>query len=179
MSVSSNSTIHIEADWRKLSQKISGLEGYAGRNAMAAAIPAAFRVIDRFNARMVKSAQWRTKPRGKKAFRKRAASKGGYAYKVQPKKPRDWMAGSGYYNYKPKEMRHAHFVEHGFTARGGHDISGRHFRQLAFDRRYRKAQIRFLQAVRVAIAIASKHPKGRVTVKQIEAKIGKAWGKKA
>ena len=175
----SNSTIHIEADWRKLSQKIVGLEGYAGRNAMAASIPAAFRVIDRFNARMIRSAQWRTKPRGKKAFRKKAASKGGYAYKVQPKKPRDFMTGSGYYNYKPKEMRHAHFVEHGFTARGGHDIAGRPFRKQAFNRKSRQAQRRFIEAVRVAIAIASKHPKGRVTVKQIEAKIGKAWGKKA
>ena len=52
----SNSTIHIESDWRKLSQKIVGLEGYAGRNAMAASIPAAFRVIDRFNARIIRSA---------------------------------------------------------------------------------------------------------------------------
>ena len=168
-----NRTITAEMQWKKIERKLANLAGFGAKNAMRAAAPAAFRLIDTQNAKSVENTSWKTDLNGRKqAFRKRASKKGGYKYKVE-------RAGQGIrarsmYNYKHPEMRHGHLVENGVR-----NTPPRKQRTTAFFRRKKAAQAKFMEALLVAIKLAGKHPKGRVSAKDVTNVVGTGWGDKA
>tara|TARA_R110000851_G_scaffold54209_1_gene128100 strand:+ start:410 stop:916 length:507 start_codon:yes stop_codon:yes gene_type:complete len=167
------SAVSFEIDYRKLQRKLEGLEKYAPRNAMKAAAGAAFKVINKENARIVGTASYKTPPHTP-SFRKRASRKGGYRLrKVRQKRDGSITARSDY-NTKHPEMVAAWFVERGYNTKGGR-VEARSFRAQALKAKKREAQGLFVEALSIAIDVASSNPKGKVSVRDIEGVLGKAW----
>lgn len=161
-------------EWRKLERKLSGMERFAPKNAMKAAATSAFRVIDFENAKLAKAGPYVT-PAKRPSFRQRASKKGGYRYKIRQAKDGSTSAQSMYNKWsKYPELFHAKLVEYGWESKGG-PVPGRGFRQTAFNRKKRAAQRRIVEAMRIAIKLACKHPKGRVRPKDVEQAVG-GWG---
>lgn len=157
-------------EWRKLERKLAGLERHAPRNAMRAAATSAFRAIDYENARLAAIGPYKTEDH-RPSFRRRAAKRGGYRYKIRQSK--NATSGSSAYAKASKypEMSHAFLVERGWDSKGGR-VEGRKFREIAFRRKRRKAQSRMVEALRVAIKLATSDPRGRVKAKDVENVVG-------
>lgn len=172
MMAKSPTFIDLDIEYRKLEKKLANLGGWGAANAMQAAAPAAMSVISKENARLVKTTQWRTRQRKKKAFRKRAGQKGGYVY-IDKARAGTVSAKAGY-NYKHPEMRIGHFAEDG----NGGEFKGWKHRRTAFFKKRKRAQFRMVKALAAAIEIASKHPKGKVSKKAVKAVVGPGWGKR-
>lgn len=163
------------AEWRRLEQRLLGMEKYVPRNAMRAASTAAFRVIDSENARRVRAAEWKT-PDHRPAFRRRAAMKSGYRYKIQ--QGRNTLTADSAYQKASRypELYHAFLVERGWKTSKGTTVAGRFLRATAFKTRRRAAQGKMIQALRVALDIATNHPRGYVKVGDVERTVG-GWKK--
>lgn len=158
-------------EWRALERKLTGLERYAPRNAMRAAATSAFRVVDSENARSVRETQWKT-PDHRPAFRRRAATRGGYRYKIRQRRDGSLTADSAYQKAsKYPELWHAYLVERGWKTKTG-NVPGRHLRAEAFKAKHRAAQARMVHAVRVAIDLAANHPRGLVRIGDVERTVG-------
>jgi len=167
------SVVGFEIDFKKLERKLQGLEKYAPRNAMKAAAGAAFKVINKENARIVKTASYKT-PMSPPAFRKRAAMKGGYRLRKVKQRRDGSITARSDYNTKHPEMVAAWFIERGYNTKNGR-VEARSFRGDAFKNKKSEAQKLFVEALSIAIDIASSNPKGRVSVRDIEGILGKAW----
>jgi|TARA_R110002012_G_scaffold282120_1_gene471779 hypothetical protein len=167
------SAVEFEIDFKRLQRKLAGLEKYAPRNAMKAAAGAAFKVVNKENARRVATASYKT-PMEPPAFRKRAAKKGGYRLRKVKQRRDGSITARSDYNTKHPEMEAAWFVERGYNTKNGR-VAGRHFRGEAFKAKKREAQALFLEALSVAIDVASSNPKGKVSMRDVEGVIGKAW----
>ena len=140
---------------------------------MKAAAGAAFKVINKENARIVSTASYKTPPHTP-SFRKRAARKACYRLrKVRQKRDGSITARSDY-NTKHPEMVAAWFVERGYNTKGGR-VEARSFRAQALKAKKREAQGLFVEALSIAIDVASSNPKGKVSVRDIEGVLGKAW----
>ena len=68
----------------------------------------------------------------------------------------------------------AWFVERGYNTKGGR-VEARSFRAQALKAKKREAQGLFVEALSIAIDVASSNPKGKVSVRDIEGVLGKAW----
>ena len=167
------SAVGFEIDYRKLQRKLEGLEKYAPRNAMKAAAGAAFKVINKENARIVSTASYKTPPHTP-SFRKRASMKGGYRLRKVKQKRDGSITARSDYNTKHPEMVAAWFVERGYNTKGGR-VEARSFRAQALKAKKREAQGLFVEALSIAIDVASSNPKGKVSVIDIEGVLGKAW----
>jgi len=167
------SVVDFEIDFKKLERKLQGLEKYAPKNAMKAAAGTAFKVINKENARIVKTASFKT-PMSPPAFRKRAATKGGYRIRKVKQARNGSISAKSDYNTKHPEMGHAWFVERGYNTKNGR-VEARSFRGDAFKNKKREAQKVFVEALSIAIDIASSNPKGKVSVRDIEGILGKQW----
>ena len=167
------SVVAYEIDYKKLQRKLEGLEKYAPRNAMKAAASAAFKVINRENARIVTTASYKT-PMHTPAFRKRAGTKGGYRLRKVKQRRDGSISARSNYNTKHPEMFAAWFVERGYNTSGGR-VEARRFRADAFKAKKQEAQALFIQALSIAIDVASSNPKGKVSMRDIEGVLGKAW----
>jgi len=167
------SAVGFEIDYRKLERKLVGLEKYAPRNAMKAAAGAAFKVVNKENARIASTASYKT-PQENPSFRKRAGTKGGYRLRKVKQRRDGTITARSDYNTKHPEMAAAWFVERGYNTKTGR-VEGRGFRGTAFKAKKRAAQQKFVEALTVAIDVASGNPKGKVSVRDIEGVIGKAW----
>ena len=167
------SAVGFEIDFKKLERKLQGLEKYAPKNAMKAAAGTAFKVINKENARIVKTASFKT-PMSPPAFRKRAAMKGGYRLRKVKQRRDGSITARSDYNTKHPEMGHAWFVERGYKTKGGR-VEGRRFRGDAFKNKKSEAQKLFVEALSIAIDVASSNPKGKVSMRDIEGVLGKAW----
>lgn len=167
------SAVSFEIDYRKLQRKLEGLEKYAPRNAMKAAAGAAFKVINKENARIVGTASYKTPPHTP-SFRKRASMKGGYRLRKVKQKRDGSITARSDYNTKHPEMVAAWFVERGYKTKGGR-VEARSFRAQALKAKKREAQGLFVEALSIAIDVASSNAKGKVSVRDIEGVLGKAW----
>ena len=161
-------------EWKRLADKLSGLERYAPRNAMKAASTSAFRAIDYQNAQIIKAAPFKT-PNHRPSFRNTASKKGGYRYRVKQFRNGDTFAQGAYAKRsKRPEMAHATIIENGYASKNG-QVPGRNFRRDAFKVGRRRAEKRMVDAMRIALDLAAAHPKGRVKVGDVERTVG-GWG---
>ena len=168
------SDVRIEIEWKKLEKKLTGLEKYAPRNAMKAAASAAFKVINRENARIIQTASYKT-PLQKPAMRSRGSKKGGYRVRrVIQSRDGSVRTKTDYNAKKHPEMEHAWFVERGYKTKNGR-VEGRHFRAQAFKAKKREAERFFSRAIGIAIDVASSNDRGRVSMRDIEGVLGKVW----
>ena len=167
------SAVAFEIDYKKLQRRLEGLEKWAPRNAMKAAAGAAFKVVNKENARIVKTASYKT-PMHPPAFRKRASMKGGYRLRKVKQRRDGSISARSDYNTKHPEMEAAWFVERGYNTKNGR-VEARSFRGDAFKNKKREAQKLFIEALSIAIDVASSNPKGKVSMRDIEGVLGKAW----
>ena len=168
------SDVRIEIEWKKLEKKLTGLEKYVPRNSMKAASSAAFKVINRENARLIGSASYKTRME-KPAMRDRGSKKGGYRVRrVIQSRDGSVRSKTDYNSKKHPEMIHAWFVERGYKTKNGR-VEGRHFRTKAFKAKRREAASYFMKALEIAIDVATSNSKGRVSMKDIEGVLGKVW----
>ena len=167
------SAVEFSIDYKKLQRRLEGLEKWAPRNAMQAAARAAFKVVNKENARIVTTASYKT-PMHPPAFRKRASQRGGYRLrKIKQRRDGSINARSDY-NTKHPEMVAAWFVERGYNTKSGR-VEARSFRGDAFKNKKREAQKLFVQALSIAIDVAASNSKGKVAMKDIESVLGNAW----
>ena len=101
-------------------------------------------------------------------MRQTAAKASGYRSQFTPKKPADYFRARTFYNYKHKEMQHAHFVELGVGYFDGYRL-----RHKAFRATVGKAQAFYVKALKIAIRLARKHPTGKVPMKALRGKLKK------
>ena len=167
------SAVAFEIDYKKLQRKLEGLEKYAPRNAMAAAARAAFKVINKENARIVTTASYKTPPHTP-SFRKRASQRGGYRLRKVKQRRDGSITARTDYNTKHPEMIAAWFIERGYNTSGGR-VEARRFRANALKAKKKEAQGLFIQALSIAIDVASSNPKGKVSMKDIESVLGNQW----
>lgn len=163
-----------QGEMKKLEWKMQNMSRSLAKRAFSAASVVALKMVDKQTAANIKSLTFSDAPR-KDGLRKKATIKSGYKYETKRLRSNGVMRSRSYINYRYPGLRIAHLIENGFPLRNESFYAARKFRAMAYLQTERKAQQKFIEALKVGIAIVSKSKDGRVKAGQIEKKIGKGW----
>ena len=165
--------LQVRVEASDLIKKLDGLEKYTARRVLHAASKYAAQLIDARTRDLYLRAKWESQPRSK-GFRKRIRKKG--AFKYTTKQTRGLLKFTSGFNYKYPEMRLGYLLEMGHRVGGtANKTSPMLLRHKAYGMRIKRARKAFIRAFNIALPMAMKDPKGRVSEKTIKAKLGDPW----